>query len=51
VLNAAASSRASASSHGPLRKGTLRVRSPVAATSRMALVMADSGRVIVRDTA
>jgi hypothetical protein len=51
VLNVEASSRASSSSHGPLCSETLRVRSPVAATSRMADVIADSGRVTVRASA
>ena len=51
VLNAEPSSRASSSSHARLCTVTLRVRSPVAATSRIASVTAASGRVIVRATA
>ncbi len=50
VLNVDASSRASSSSHGRLLSETRRVRSPVAAMSRIALVTAWSGRVIVRAT-
>jgi len=51
VLKVEPSSRASSSSHARLCTVTLRVRSPVAATSRMASVTAASGRVIVRATA
>ena len=51
VLNVEASSRASSSSHGPLRNKTFRVRSPVAAISRIAEVIADTGLVTVRATA
>ena len=52
VLNVVASSRASSSSHRlPWRSAILRVRSPVAATSRITPVMAASGRAIVRATA
>jgi hypothetical protein len=50
VLNVDARSRASSSSHGRLLSETRRVRSPVAAVSRMARVIAWSGRVIVRAT-
>ncbi len=52
VLNVVASSRASSSwnAAGP-RRVIFRVRSPVAATSRIVLVMAPSGRVTVRATA
>jgi hypothetical protein len=39
---------ASSSSHGPLCSDTVARQSPVAATSRIACVMADSGRVTVR---
>ncbi len=51
VLNVVASRRASSSSHRRPRRTILRVRSPVAATSRIASVMAASGRVMVRATA
>ena len=50
VLNADPSRRASSSSQARLRTGTFRVRSPVAATSPIAPVTADSGRVTVRAT-
>ena len=52
VLNVVASSRASSSSQRlPWPSAILRVRSPVAATSRITSVIAASGRVIVRATA
>ena len=51
VLNVVASSRASSSSHRRPRRTILRVRSPVAATSRITSVIVASGRVIVRATA
>ena len=51
VLNVDASSRASSSSHESGCTGIFRVRSPVAATSRITLVMAPRGRVTVRATA
>ena len=52
VLNVVASSRASSSSQrSRWRSAILRVRSPVAATSRITSVMAASGRVMVRATA
>ena len=52
VLNVVASSRASSSSQRlPWRSAILRVRSPVAATSRITSVIAASGCAIVRATA
>jgi hypothetical protein len=52
VLNVVASSRASSSSQRlPWRGAILRVRSPVAATSRITSVIAASGWAIVRATA
>ena len=52
VLKVVASSLASSSSHRcPCRSTILRVRSPVAETSRITAVMVASGRVIVRATA
>jgi len=52
VSSLVASSLASSSSHRlALRTGTFRVRSPVAAISRMTPVIAASGRVTVRATA
>ena len=50
VLKVDASSRASSSSQARLVSATFRVRSPVAATSRMAAVTVPSGLVIVRAT-
>ena len=52
VLNVVARRRASSSSQRlACRSAILRVRSPVAATSRMTSVMAASGRAMVRATA
>ena len=52
VLNVVASSRASSSSQRALGESAIfRVRSPVAAISRIVAVIAPSGRVTVRATA